>query len=153
MFYNFLIIKHIILYTKYQPYNVFTVNLHTPLCKLYHFIIVLSFATELKRPSLQKRWDFVLPILLLQWLQNITVQPWSVDILSSSLLWLEGETKVSIWALCRINFVSTIKCFTFLWSLHSLFSGLYYKTITIITLTIISDATIWSITYDHNWQH
>jgi hypothetical protein len=29
-------------------------------------------------------------------------------------------------------------------------SGLYYKTITIVTLTIVSDATIWSITYDRN---
>ncbi len=28
--------------------------------------------------------------------------------------------------------------------------GLYYKTIMIVTLTIISDATIWSVTYDHN---
>jgi hypothetical protein len=28
--------------------------------------------------------------------------------------------------------------------------GLYYKTITIIIMTIISDATIWSITYDRN---
>jgi hypothetical protein len=29
-------------------------------------------------------------------------------------------------------------------------SGLYYKTITIIIMTIVSDATIWSVTYDHN---
>ncbi len=29
-------------------------------------------------------------------------------------------------------------------------SGLYYKTITIIIMTIISDATIWSVTYDRN---
>ncbi len=29
-------------------------------------------------------------------------------------------------------------------------SGLYYKTIMIIIMTIISDATIWSITYNHN---
>jgi hypothetical protein len=28
--------------------------------------------------------------------------------------------------------------------------GLYYKTITIVIMMIISDATIWSITYDHN---
>ncbi len=28
--------------------------------------------------------------------------------------------------------------------------GLYYKIITIVTLTIVSDATIWSITYDRN---
>ncbi len=27
-------------------------------------------------------------------------------------------------------------------------SGLYYKTITIIIMTIISDATIWSVTFD-----
>ncbi len=29
-------------------------------------------------------------------------------------------------------------------------SGLYYKTITIIIMTIVSDATVWSVTYDHN---
>jgi hypothetical protein len=29
-------------------------------------------------------------------------------------------------------------------------SGLYYKTITIVIMTIVSDATIWSITYDRN---
>ncbi len=29
-------------------------------------------------------------------------------------------------------------------------SGLNYKTITIIIMTIVSDATIWSVTYDHN---
>ncbi len=29
--------------------------------------------------------------------------------------------------------------------------GLYYKTITIIIMTIVSDATIWSVTYSHNW--
>jgi len=29
--------------------------------------------------------------------------------------------------------------------------GLYYKTITIIIMTIISDATIWSFTYGRNW--
>jgi hypothetical protein len=28
--------------------------------------------------------------------------------------------------------------------------GLYYKTITIVIMTIVSDATIWSITYGHN---
>jgi hypothetical protein len=28
--------------------------------------------------------------------------------------------------------------------------GLYCKTIMIVTLVIVSDATIWSITYDHN---
>jgi hypothetical protein len=28
--------------------------------------------------------------------------------------------------------------------------GLYYKTITIIILMIVSDATIWSVTYDRN---
>jgi hypothetical protein len=28
--------------------------------------------------------------------------------------------------------------------------GLYYKTITIIIMTIVSDDTIWSITYDRN---
>jgi hypothetical protein len=27
-------------------------------------------------------------------------------------------------------------------------SGLYYKTITIIIMTIVSDATIWSVTFD-----
>jgi hypothetical protein len=27
---------------------------------------------------------------------------------------------------------------------------LYYKTITIIIMTIVSDATIWSVTYDRN---
>jgi hypothetical protein len=26
--------------------------------------------------------------------------------------------------------------------------GLYYKTITIVIMTIVSDATIWSITFD-----
>jgi hypothetical protein len=31
-----------------------------------------------------------------------------------------------------------------------LFCGLYYKTITIVIMMIISDATIWSITYDCN---
>ncbi len=30
------------------------------------------------------------------------------------------------------------------------FSGLYYKTITIVIMTIVSDATIWSVTYDRN---
>jgi hypothetical protein len=30
--------------------------------------------------------------------------------------------------------------------------GLYYKTITIVIMTILSDATIWSVTYDHNWR-
>ena len=30
--------------------------------------------------------------------------------------------------------------------------GLYYKTIMIVIMTIISDATIWSITYVRNWQ-
>ncbi len=29
-------------------------------------------------------------------------------------------------------------------------SGLYYKTITIVIMMIISDATIWSVTYDRN---
>jgi hypothetical protein len=33
------------------------------------------------------------------------------------------------------------------------FSGLYYKTITIVIITIVSDATIWSVTYDRNRQH
>jgi hypothetical protein len=28
-------------------------------------------------------------------------------------------------------------------------SGLYYKTITIVLMTIVSDTTIWSITYRH----
>jgi hypothetical protein len=27
-------------------------------------------------------------------------------------------------------------------------SGLYYKTITIVIMTIVSDATIWSVTFD-----
>jgi hypothetical protein len=31
--------------------------------------------------------------------------------------------------------------------------GLYYKTITIVKMTIVSDATIWSLTYDRNWRH
>ncbi len=31
--------------------------------------------------------------------------------------------------------------------------GLYYKTITIVIMMIISDATIWSVTYDRNWRH
>ncbi len=30
------------------------------------------------------------------------------------------------------------------------FCGLYCKTITIVIMTIVSDATIWSITYDRN---
>ncbi len=29
-------------------------------------------------------------------------------------------------------------------------SGLYYKTITIVIMVIVSDATIWSVTYDRN---
>jgi hypothetical protein len=29
-------------------------------------------------------------------------------------------------------------------------SGLYYKTITIVIMTIVSDATIWSVTYSRN---
>jgi hypothetical protein len=29
-------------------------------------------------------------------------------------------------------------------------SGLYYKTITIVLMMIVSDATIWSVTYDCN---
>ncbi len=29
-------------------------------------------------------------------------------------------------------------------------SGLYYKTIMIVIMTIVSDATIWSVTYDRN---
>ncbi len=29
-------------------------------------------------------------------------------------------------------------------------SGLYYKTITIVIMAIISDATIWTVTYDRN---
>ncbi len=33
----------------------------------------------------------------------------------------------------------------------SVSSGLYYKNITIVIMTIVSDATIWSITYDRNW--
>jgi hypothetical protein len=28
--------------------------------------------------------------------------------------------------------------------------GLYYKTITIVIMTIVSDDTIWSVTYDRN---
>jgi hypothetical protein len=28
--------------------------------------------------------------------------------------------------------------------------GLYYKTIMTVIMTIVSDATIWSVTYDHN---
>ncbi len=28
--------------------------------------------------------------------------------------------------------------------------GLYYKIITIVIMTIVSDATVWSITYDRN---
>jgi hypothetical protein len=31
-----------------------------------------------------------------------------------------------------------------------LFCVLYYKTITIVIMTIVSDATIWSVTYDRN---
>ncbi len=31
--------------------------------------------------------------------------------------------------------------------------GLYYKTITIVIMMIVSDTTNWSITYDRNWQH
>jgi len=31
-------------------------------------------------------------------------------------------------------------------------SGPYYKTITIVIMMIVSDATIWSVTYGHNWQ-
>ncbi len=31
-------------------------------------------------------------------------------------------------------------------------SGLYYKTITIVIMMIVSDAKIWSITYGRNWQ-
>jgi hypothetical protein len=30
--------------------------------------------------------------------------------------------------------------------------GLYYKTITIVIMTIVRDATIWSITYECNWR-
>ncbi len=37
-------------------------------------------------------------------------------------------------------------------SMRCLTSGLDYKTITIFIMTIISDTTIWSITYHHNWQ-
>jgi hypothetical protein len=29
-------------------------------------------------------------------------------------------------------------------------SGLYYKSITIVIMMIINDATIWSVTYDRN---
>jgi hypothetical protein len=29
-------------------------------------------------------------------------------------------------------------------------SGLYYKTITIVIMTIVSDATVWSIAYNRN---
>ncbi len=29
-------------------------------------------------------------------------------------------------------------------------SGLYYKTITIVIMMIVSDAAIWSVTYDRN---
>ncbi len=29
-------------------------------------------------------------------------------------------------------------------------SGLYNKTITIVIMTIVSDATVWSVTYDRN---
>jgi hypothetical protein len=29
-------------------------------------------------------------------------------------------------------------------------SGQYYKTITIVIMMIVSDATIWSVTYDRN---
>ncbi len=36
---------------------------------------------------------------------------------------------------------STVSAITLSW-----FSGLYYKTITIVIMTIISDATIWSVT-------
>ncbi len=32
-------------------------------------------------------------------------------------------------------------------------NSLYYKTIMIVIMMIISDATVWSVTYDHNWQH
>jgi len=31
-------------------------------------------------------------------------------------------------------------------------SGLYYKTVTIIIMTIVNDTTIWSATYNHNWR-
>ncbi len=37
--------------------------------------------------------------------------------------------------------------------LIKLSSGLYYKTIMIVIMTIVSNATIWSITYDCNWWH
>jgi hypothetical protein len=30
------------------------------------------------------------------------------------------------------------------------FKGLCYKTITIVIMTIVSDATIWSVTYNRN---
>ncbi len=35
------------------------------------------------------------------------------------------------------------------WMLWGLLSGLYYKTITIVIMTIVSDATIWSVTFDN----
>ncbi len=34
-----------------------------------------------------------------------------------------------------------------------LISGLYYKTITIVIMTIVSDAPNCGVTYDHNWWH
>jgi hypothetical protein len=33
---------------------------------------------------------------------------------------------------------------------HCYTCGLYYKTITIVIMMIVSDATIWSVTYDRN---
>ncbi len=32
-------------------------------------------------------------------------------------------------------------------------SDLYYKTITIVIMTMVSDTTIWSVTYNRNWWH
>ena len=46
----------------------------------------------------------------------------------------------------EINFL----CFGFTAQIKEKIIGLYYKTITIVTLMIICDATIWSITYDRN---
>jgi hypothetical protein len=67
----------------------------------------------------------------------------------------EREGKREMWLLYFCNgMMGPLANFSYLVMIYSFENsttcGLYYKTITIVIMTIVSDATVWSITYDRN---
>jgi hypothetical protein len=59
--------------------------------------------------------------------------------------WTNFSEKVKTWSKKHINKTCQLKP-----GKGAGICGLYYKTLTIIIKTIVSDATVWSVTYDHN---